>query len=147
MAKKMGLGLMTTAIAMAAPLAAAHDRRVFATAEANADNAERETGFVHHVYFWLKNPASIADRDKLIAGLEALSAAPSIRRFQIGLPANTPRDVVDNSYSVSWLLMFDDAAAQDAYQIDPLHVAFVEAHAALWERVVVFDSVDVGTPR
>jgi hypothetical protein len=26
--------------------------------------------FVHHVYFWLKDPASTADRNKLVAGLK-----------------------------------------------------------------------------
>ena len=34
---------------------------------------------------------------------------------------------------------FDDAAGQDAYQVDPLHAAFVEKHEHLWEKVVVYD--------
>ena len=34
-------------------------------------------------------------------------------------------------------------AAQDAYQIDPIHLAFVENYKHLWTKVVVYDSVDV----
>ena len=29
---------------------------------------------VHHVFFWLKNPESAADRDQLVAGLRKLAA-------------------------------------------------------------------------
>ena len=49
------------------------------------------------------------------------------------------RGVIDGSWSVSEILYFDDAAGQDAYQVDPRHTAFVEQHEHLWERVVVYD--------
>ncbi len=52
--------------------------------------ASAETGkIVHHVFFWLKNPGSAADRDQLIAGLRTLAAIPVIRSLQIGVPAST----------------------------------------------------------
>lgn len=99
--------------------------------------------FVHHVYFWLKNPQSIEDKAKLVAGLEKLSKVKNIDMFHIGQPAGTNREVIDTSYSVSWLLIFKDKAAQDAYQVDPIHLKFVEECSSLWQKVVVYDSIDV----
>ena len=99
--------------------------------------------FVHHVYFWLKNPDSSEDLQKLIDGLKKLSKAPTIKTFHIGKPAGTNREVIDRSYAVSWLLIFDSKEQQDKYQVDPVHLKFVEECQHLWERVVVYDSVDI----
>jgi len=99
--------------------------------------------FIHHVYFWLKNAGSNEDRDKLVEGLKKLSAAKTIRQFHIGQPADTDRGVIDHSYAVSWMLLFDNAADQADYQVDPIHLKFVEECAALWNKVIVYDSIDV----
>ena len=99
--------------------------------------------FIHHVYFWLKNPSSNEDRQKLIEGLEKLSRVKTIKMFHLGKPADTNRDVIDTSYSVSWLLVFDDKASEESYQVDPIHLNFVETCKHLWQKVVVYDSVDV----
>ena len=96
--------------------------------------------FVHHVYFWLKAPGDPEAREALIAGLRRLTAAPDILWSHIGLPAESERGVVDDSYSVSWLVFFADKAAEDRYQIDPIHLKFVEDCSPLWERVVVYDT-------
>ena len=96
--------------------------------------------FVHHVYFWLKAPGDPEAREALIAGLRRLTAAPDILWSHIGLPAESERGVVDDSYSVSWLVFFADKAAQDRYQIDPILLKFVEDCSPLWERVVVYDT-------
>jgi hypothetical protein len=99
---------------------------------------------VHHVFFWLKNPASTADRDKLIAGLRTLRGIQEIRELRIGVPAATEqRSVVDSSYQVSELMVFDSVEDQRRYQEHPIHKAFVAACEGLWERIVVYDSVDV----
>ena len=99
--------------------------------------------FIHHVYFWLKNTGSEEDKAKLIEGLKKLSKANTIKKFYIGVPAATNRDVIERSYSVSWLLFFDDPLAQDSYQTDPIHLKFVEECSSLWNKVVVYDSIDV----
>ena len=99
--------------------------------------------FIHHVYFWLKNPGSKEDLDKLVAGLRTLSKVSTIQQHYIGKPADTNRDVIDRSYSVSWLLFFKNKEDQDKYQVDPVHLKFVEQCSALWSRVTVYDSVDV----
>ncbi|GAA0726221.1 Dabb family protein [Sphingomonas japonica] len=116
---------------------------VAALAQSKTDTARRDARFIHHVFFWLKNSDSAADKARLVAALEKLSAVDTIRSYQIGEPAGTDRDVIDGSYSVSWTLTFDSAADQQAYQVDPIHLQFVEEHSALWQRVQVYDTVPV----
>lgn len=106
--------------------------------------SEEQKQLVHHVYFWLKNPGSKADLNKLIEGLTSLKAIKQLRVAKIGVPASTEkRDVVDNSYRISWLNIFDDVKAHDEYQVHPVHVKFVESYKHLWEKVVVYDSNDI----
>jgi len=99
--------------------------------------------FIHHVYFWLKNAGNTADRDKLVEGLQKLSAVKTIRNFHIGKPAATSREVIDGSYAVSWFVLFDNDADQASYQTDPIHLKFVEDYSHLWQKVIVYDSVDI----
>jgi hypothetical protein len=97
--------------------------------------------FVHHVHFWLNNKA---DKDKLIEGLNILIPIPHIRDIHIGVPADTNRDVIDRSYDVSLLILFDSPEAQEAYQVNPTHVIFAEQYAkVLCSKVVVVDSVNI----
>lgn len=114
-----------------------------ALAKPATENADMPP-LLHHVFFWLKNPDSVADRDKLIAGVKSLAAIETVRSIHVGIPASTEkREVVDNSYHVSELLGFDDVAGQDAYQVHPLHKKFVDEHQHLWSKVVVYDAVAV----
>jgi hypothetical protein len=99
---------------------------------------------VHHVFFWLKNPDSKEDLNKLLEGIHSLRKINSLRICKVGTPAGTEqRDVVDRSYQVSLLTIFDDVKGHDAYQVDPVHTAFVKNYAHLWSKVVVYDSMDV----
>lgn len=102
---------------------------------------KKNPGFIHHVFFWLKDPASTADRDKLVEGLLELSRVKTIRRFHIGKPADTNRDVIERGYAISWLLFFDNDADQASYQGDPIHLRFVKEYAHLWSKVIVYDTV------
>lgn len=102
-----------------------------------------ENVFVHHVYFWLKNADSAEDLGKLVAGLKKLSAVKTIQQFQIGKPAATSREVIDGSYAVSWLVLFNNKADQDSYQTDPIHLKFVEECSSLWKKVIVYDSIAI----
>ena len=98
---------------------------------------------IHHVFFWLKNPSSKEDLAKLIAGLKTLEGIETVRKIHIGIPASTEiRPVVDNSYSASELLFFDDLAGQKTYQDHPIHLKFIENCSALWEKVIVYDVID-----
>ena len=98
--------------------------------------------FIHHVYFWLNNPDSKDDLNKLKEGLTKLSKVKTIKEFHMGKPADTNRDVIERTYAISWFCMFDNAADQESYQKDPIHLKFVEDYSSLWKKVVVYDSVD-----
>ena len=97
--------------------------------------------FVHHVYFYLKNPYSEADKAKLLEGLEKLSKVPTIRMVHIGTPASTNRSVIVRDYSISWLCFFDNLEEEEIYQTHPIHLKFVADYSHLWEKVNVYDSV------
>jgi hypothetical protein len=125
-------------------------RRTFiaAAATAAATNAGASPAvnnypkLVHHVFFWLKNPESKDDLAQLLAGLRTLARIETVRGAHFGIPASTEkRDVVDNSFSASEILFFDDVAGQKAYQDHAIHKKFVADCAHLWERVVVYDAV------
>lgn len=105
---------------------------------------ERKQQLVHHVFFWLKDPSSVANRDKLLQGIKSLGKIEQVRLLHVGVPADTEkRDVVDNSYSVSELLFFDSVQDQKTYQDHPIHQKFIQEHSMLWEKVVVYDSMEV----
>src|SRR5262245_13966280 len=104
---------------------------------------QKDRKLIHHVFFWLRNPGSKEDRDALVAGIRTLEKIETVRQLHVGVPASTEaRDVVDASYSVSELMFFDDAAGQAAYQAHPIHMAFVERCGHLWNKVLVYDSID-----
>jgi hypothetical protein len=114
------------------------------TAAVDEGAAQLKNRFIHHVFFWLKNPESQEDKQKLIAGLQKLTKAKTIETAHIGVPANTNREVIERSYQVSWLLVFKNDADQEVYQTDPIHLKFIEECSMLWEKVVVYDSVQAG---
>lgn len=99
-------------------------------------------GFLHVVYFWLREDGTPEDGAWLAQGCrEYLTNIPGVLRILVGTPANTPRGVVDNSYAVALVIEFADQAAHDAYQDHPDHLHFVENCDPLWSRVQVYDSI------
>lgn len=98
----------------------------------------------HHVYFWLNNPESQDDIAQLLRGVKTLTGIETIKGFHISKPAATEdRNVIDASYSVSWLAFFDNEADEQVYQVHPTHLKFIEDCGHLWSRVVVYDSVQI----
>lgn len=105
--------------------------------------APEKKQLVHHVFFWLKNPDSKEDRDKLVEGLRTLAKIETIRKLHVGVLASTEkRDVVDTSWQVSELMFFDDLAGQAIYQSHPIHLAFIKNYGHLWSKVVVYDAME-----
>jgi hypothetical protein len=104
--------------------------------------AQKKGMFIHHVYFWLNKPGNKEDKAKLVEGLKKLAKVSTIKNHYIGQPAATRREVIDSSYDVSWLLFFDNAADQDSYQTDPVHLKFIEECSSVWKKVVVYDTID-----
>jgi hypothetical protein len=98
---------------------------------------------VHHALFWLKNPDSKEDRDKLVAGVKSLGKIETIKELHVGVVASTEkREVVDNSWAVSEVMFFSDLEGQATYQTHPIHQEFIKTHSHLWEKVIVYDAVD-----
>lgn len=127
-----------------------NSRKTLVTASAAAlstragDNAAVNSypKLVHHVFFWLKNPESKEDLARLLEGLSTLAQIETVRGAHFGVPASTEkRDVVDNSYSASEILFFDDTLGQKAYQDHPIHRKFVEDCSHLWDKVLVYDAI------
>ncbi|MES2776203.1 MAG: Dabb family protein [Bacteroidota bacterium] len=115
---------------------------VVAATPATLEHLEEKAGttIIHHVFFWLKNAGSAADRKQLMEGLKTLSAITEVKQLLIGTPADTEkRGVVDGSYDVSELMYFESLEAQAAYQEHATHKAFVEKCSHLWAKVVVYD--------
>ena len=108
----------------------------------SSHSSMQDTALVHHVFFWLKNPDSKEDLAALLDGIRGLAAIPQVKGIHVGVPADTEkREVVENSYHASELLMFDSLEDQAVYQSHPLHQQFIADHAHRWSKVVVFDSL------
>ena len=98
--------------------------------------------FVHHVFFWMKPDSSTEERAQLGAGLQTLKGIELIKTIQVGTPADTSREVIDRSYDFSLLMIFDNAADEALYQVDPIHLAFIDQCKHLWQKVLIYDSID-----
>jgi hypothetical protein len=93
----------------------------------------------HNVYFWLKEGLSDTDLLEFEKGLDTLTMFRLVINGYYGKPANTNRDVVDNTYTYGLSLLFKDTADHNLYQADPVHLAFVDKNSAKWYRARVFD--------
>ena len=95
----------------------------------------------HCVYFWLKPELTAAQRAEFRAGVESLKGIKAVAKVSIGVPAaTTKRPVVESSYDVALVVECANVAAEAAYQVDPLHLAFVEKFKTYWTRVQIYDS-------
>ncbi len=96
---------------------------------------------VHTVYFWLKPKLTLVERAEFRRGVESLARIKSVEKVYVGAPAAVPdRPVVDKTFDVSLTVICKNVAAHNAYQADPIHVAFNEKFRALWKRVQVYDA-------
>jgi hypothetical protein len=105
-------------------------------------NQPVQVGLVHSVFFWLKDNLTTEQETAFRAGVASLRGVGSVQQMYIGTVAPTEeRGVIDNTYSIALLVHFADVAGQNAYQIDPIHLKFVEDHKDKWTKVVVYDSM------
>jgi len=96
--------------------------------------------FSHIVIFWT-NPADPRAADELIAGANKhLKDIPGILKFHVGKMSPSPRPVVDQSYQVALNLIFPSKAAEQAYQVHPQHIEFVErVFKRTCQKAVIYD--------
>jgi hypothetical protein len=96
---------------------------------------------IHSVYFWLRTDLTPAQRASFRTEVGKLAGVRTIEKIYVGLPASIrERDVTDRSFDVALTIVFRDGAAHDSYQVDPIHLAFVERNQEFWTRVQVYDS-------
>jgi len=111
---------------------------------AEAGEVKLTNALMHHVFFWLKEPKNQAHREQFEKALNALLKVETIKLSHVGIPAATEeRGVVDNTYTYSYMVMFDTLEDQFVYQKHPIHLKFIEENSHLWNKVVVYDSVDI----
>lgn len=110
--------------------------------KANASEVPMKNVFVHHVFFWLKEPKNPEARTQFEKGLQALVTVPQIQSFHIGTPVESPREVVDDSFTYSYMAFFKSKEDQTTYQTHPIHLKFIEDCQHLWEKVIVYDAMD-----
>ncbi|HEX2860045.1 MAG TPA: Dabb family protein [Lacunisphaera sp.] len=95
----------------------------------------------HCVYFWLKPELTAEQRAEFRRGVVSLKGIKSVGKVSVGVPAGTTRrPVIDSSYDVALIVECKDVAAEAAYQVDPLHLAFVERFKTFWTKVQIYDS-------
>ena len=112
--------------------------------EATAAPEIEAPGLIHNVFFWLREDLGTEEKSAFLEGVKSLKAISTIKSFHVGPPAPTEaRDVVDNSFSYALLIHFNDVEGQDAYQVDPIHLKFVEDHKDKWTKVIVYDNTIV----
>lgn len=110
----------------------------------NAGEVKISNALMHHVFFWLKEPDNKEHRKQFEQAMEALLKVETITMSHVGIPAATEeRGVVDNSYTYSYMVLFDTLEDQLIYQTHPIHLKFIEENSDLWNKVVVYDSVDI----
>lgn len=103
--------------------------------------AEFDPSFIHSVYFWLHNPDSESDRAAFEKAINTLLDNSKYAKTNfLGIPPKSTRSVVDDSFTYNLFVTFESAEAQEAYQVEEAHLAFIEEAQSLWKKVVVYDA-------
>lgn len=95
--------------------------------------------FVHSVYFWFKEGVTDEQLEVFYADTEALREIEVVKAMYTGRPASTDRPIVERSYDFAVIVHFEDLAGHDVYQKHPTHLALLEKHSGIWERVMITD--------
>ena len=95
----------------------------------------------HHVLFWLKADTTEEQKKAFKTALNTLEKIETIKSIYIGTPAPIERAVVDITYTFSLLIIFDDLAGHDIYQVHPIHKSFLEEFRVHFEKVVIYDAI------
>lgn len=130
---------------MAALFALSSSKNIAVTGETTMSRKfDRMNGkFIHVVFFWLINEDQ-GTRERFLAELiKFIDNVDMIKTKHIGSPADTNREVIDSTYSFSLILSFDSKKEQDLYQDHHLHKEFIENASSLWEKVQVYDSIEL----
>jgi hypothetical protein len=96
---------------------------------------------VHTVYFWLRPDLTAAQLADFRKGVESLGTIKSVDQCFVGTPAKTEkRPIIDDSYTFGLTVIVKDVAAHDFYQVDPIHLAFINTFKTFWIKVQIYDA-------
>lgn len=115
---------------------------IAAASDVQASETILKNTFVHHVFFWLKEPNNKEACRQFEQGLQSLIKVPQILTSHIAKPVESSRDVVDDSFTYSYMVFFKNSEDQEIYQTHPIHLKFIEDCQHLWNKVVVYDAMD-----
>jgi hypothetical protein len=95
---------------------------------------------IHSVYFSLRPDLTASELALYDQRLASLLTIDGIVHGWTGVPAATDRAVIDRNYSRALIIVFTDAAAEAAYQVDPIHDVFRDECHTFWTQVRIFDA-------
>ncbi|MHA7057359.1 Dabb family protein [Aquimarina sp. M1] len=108
----------------------------------NRDQQVFDKNFVHTVFIWLNDPNSEEDRKLFEESLQRfLRTSKYAKTSFVGTPADTDREVVDNSYTYALVVTFSSKEEQDLYQKEEAHLLFIKEASFLWNKVQVYDAI------
>ena len=100
-----------------------------------------EPMLTHSVFFDLKNDDAASIQALVDGCYEYLAPHDGIVYFSAGARhVDYQRDVNDLAFDVALTIVFENTAAQDAYQVTEPHLQFIEEFNENWASVRVFDS-------
>lgn len=103
-----------------------------------------DSTFVHVVLFWLKNPNNQEERDQFEASIgKFIKNSKHVKSMHLGSPASTSRPVIDSSYTYCLIVSFPTKDEHDKYQAEEKHKIFIKESENLWEKVLIYDSVNL----
>ena len=113
-----------------------------------AESAPLAAAPLAHMVFFTLADRSDENARKLIDGCQTyLTGHDGALHFSVGTRVEElDREVNDKDFDVALHVIFESKEAQDAYQVAPRHLQFIEECKDLWSTVRVFDSALVETP-
>jgi hypothetical protein len=106
--------------------------------------AEPSPRYVHVVVLWLKHPGDAQDRQTLIdTSRSFVGKIPGLMSVSAGEMLPSTRPVVDSTYDVGLVMVFDSEEALQKYPSYPVHQrALKEVLGPLVDHYRVYDCVD-----
>ena len=107
-------------------------------------NTSADSTFVHVVFFWLKNPDNFDERRQFETSIgKFIKNSKYVKSMHLGLPASTNRPVIDTTYTYCLIVSFSTKDEHDKYQAEEIHKIFIKESEDLWEKVRIYDSVNI----
>ena len=74
----------------------------------------------HSVVFWLKPDVSASQADEIIRSIKSMAALPMVQEVLVGKPVMSDRAIVDDSFSIAFTMIFEDARSAPSLWCRPL---------------------------